>query len=73
MIDIGDMMGAQSGESPDRRGRNEMLTEERYREILQWVAQRGSATVAELTALLGSSESTVRRDLTCLLYTSRCV
>ena len=43
-----------------------MLMEERHREILQWVAQRGSATVAELTALLGSSESTVRRDLTAL-------
>lgn len=40
-----------------------MLTEERYSIILNYLADKKVATVAELTALLESSDSTVRRDL----------
>lgn len=40
-----------------------MLTQERQTAILHLVEEKGSATVAELTALLNSSESTIRRDL----------
>lgn len=43
-----------------------MLAEERQRAIVQLVERQGSATVAELTALLGASEATVRRDLAAL-------
>lgn len=43
-----------------------MLTEERYSMILRLLEERGAVSVQELTDLLGSSESTVRRDLTAL-------
>lgn len=43
-----------------------MLTEERYNIILDTLRERRTITVAELTGLLGSSESTIRRDLTAL-------
>lgn len=43
-----------------------MLAEKRQDEILKIVNNKGSITVAELTMLLSSSESTVRRDLTLL-------
>ena len=40
-----------------------MLTQERYQTILQLLNERDAVTVAELSALLGISESTIRRDL----------
>lgn len=40
-----------------------MLTEERYRIILERLQERGIVKLQELTDLLGASESTVRRDL----------
>lgn len=40
-----------------------MLTEERYNIILNYLAEKRVATVTELTTLLDSSDSTVRRDL----------
>lgn len=40
-----------------------MLTEERYQMILRLLEERGAVSVQELTELLGSSESTIRRDL----------
>lgn len=40
-----------------------MLAEERFREILAIVAQKKTVTVTELTELLNTSESTIRRDL----------
>lgn len=40
-----------------------MLTEERYSIILDYLAEKRVATVTELTTLLESSDSTVRRDL----------
>ncbi|MEG0377506.1 MAG: DeoR/GlpR family DNA-binding transcription regulator [Eubacterium sp.] len=43
-----------------------MLTEERFSMILKRVEEKKAVTVQELTELLGSSESTVRRDLTAL-------
>lgn len=43
-----------------------MLVEERFNAILNLVNNRHAVTVAELTALLNISESTVRRDLTTL-------
>lgn len=43
-----------------------MLAERRQDEILKIVNNKGSITVAELTSLLNSSESTVRRDLSLL-------
>ena len=41
-----------------------MLAEERFREIQKYVESHGTVTVQELTELLDTSESTVRRDLT---------
>lgn len=41
-----------------------MLAEKRMNEILGIVNKRGTITVQELTGLLNTSESTVRRDLT---------
>lgn len=43
-----------------------MLTEERYEAILAITSERRSVSVQELTAELGVSESTIRRDLTAL-------
>ncbi len=43
-----------------------MLTEERYQLILQLLNDRNAVTVAELSALLHISESTIRRDLNAL-------
>lgn len=40
-----------------------MLTEERHNEILTRIKDRGAVTVTELTKLLDTSESTIRRDL----------
>lgn len=40
-----------------------MLTQERYQTILQLLNERDAVTVAELSSLLGISESTIRRDL----------
>ena len=41
-----------------------MLAEERFREIQKYVESHGTVTVQDLTELLNTSESTVRRDLT---------
>lgn len=43
-----------------------MLAEERHREILELVNGQKTVTVQELTELLHTSESTIRRDLTTL-------
>ena len=43
-----------------------MLAEERYSEILRVVNEEHAVTVQELTELLDTSESTIRRDLTTL-------
>ena len=43
-----------------------MLAEERFSEILKLVEEHKSITVQELTELLDTSESTIRRDLTTL-------
>lgn len=43
-----------------------MLTEERYHEILDLLNSKGAVTVIELTKLLQTSESTIRRDLNAL-------
>lgn len=43
-----------------------MLTEERYHEILDLLEKRGAVTVTELTRILQTSESTIRRDLNAL-------
>lgn len=43
-----------------------MLTQERYQAILQILDEKNAVTVAELTQLLNTSESTIRRDLTAL-------
>lgn len=43
-----------------------MLTQERYQTILQILNERNAVTVAELTQILETSESTVRRDLNSL-------
>ena len=40
-----------------------MLNSERHEKILKIVNEKGAASVAELTATLGVSESTIRRDL----------
>ena len=40
-----------------------MLAEERFHEIIRLVNERKTMTVQELTELLDSSESTIRRDL----------
>ncbi len=44
-------------------GRRSAFAEERQRRITQYVASRGRAHVAELTALVGVTEPTIRRDL----------
>ena len=41
-----------------------MLAEERFHEIIRLVNEKKTMTVQELTELLDSSESTIRRDLT---------
>lgn len=43
-----------------------MLTEKRQEQILKLLREKGSVTVTELTAFLGASESTIRRDLNML-------
>lgn len=43
-----------------------MLTQERQAAILQLLLEKGSASVTDLTALLNSSDSTIRRDLNAL-------
>ncbi|MBC8530958.1 DeoR/GlpR family DNA-binding transcription regulator [Gehongia tenuis] len=43
-----------------------MLTEERHGEILKILQERPAVTVQELTEILDTSESTIRRDLTAL-------
>ena len=43
-----------------------MLTEERYQRILETVNQNNSVTLSELCLALGTSESTIRRDLAVL-------
>lgn len=43
-----------------------MLTEERYSEILKILQEKRAVTVIELTELLDTSESTIRRDLNAL-------
>ena len=43
-----------------------MLTQDRYRAILDLLEEKNSVTVSELTKLLDSSESTIRRDLSAL-------
>ena len=43
-----------------------MLTQQRHEQILKLLNEKGSVTVAELTELLDSSESTIRRDLLAL-------
>ena len=43
-----------------------MLTQDRYRAILDLLEEKKSVTVTELTKLLDSSESTIRRDLSAL-------
>ena len=40
-----------------------MLTQERYKTIIDILSERDAATVTELAAALGISESTIRRDL----------
>lgn len=43
-----------------------MLTQERYQAILQLLNEKDAVTVSELSRMLGTSESTIRRDLTSL-------
>ena len=43
-----------------------MLAEERFQNIIQLVEEKGAVTVQELTELLATSESTIRRALTVL-------
>lgn len=43
-----------------------MLTQERRKRILDLIAEQGSATVAQLSEIFDSSESTIRRDLVAL-------
>lgn len=40
-----------------------MFSQERRNKVLQIIEEKGAVSVAELTKLLGASESTVRRDL----------
>ncbi len=40
-----------------------MIAQERYNKILEYLDTEGTVTVAQLTALLGASEATIRRDL----------
>lgn len=49
-----------------KEGMQKVLAEERFHEILQLVNERRAVTVQELTELLATSESTIRRDLTVL-------
>lgn len=46
-----------------QNGSEKMLTEERYRRILELLEQKGSVGVVELVSYLQVSESTIRRDL----------
>ncbi len=48
-----------------------MLTQERYKTILDYLAEHDAATVSELARILDTSESTIRRDLTVLDRESR--
>ncbi|MDD2978674.1 MAG: DeoR/GlpR family DNA-binding transcription regulator [Hespellia sp.] len=50
-----------------------MLAEERFAKITEIVEQKKSVTVLELTQLLGTSESTIRRDLTALHKMNRLI
>ena len=43
-----------------------MLSEERFAEILKILREKKAVTVAGLTTLLNTSESTIRRDLNAL-------
>lgn len=43
-----------------------MLSEERFAEILKILQEKKAVTVAGLTTLLNTSESTIRRDLNAL-------
>lgn len=43
-----------------------MLTQERYQAILKILNERNAVTVSQLSELLDTSESTIRRDLTAL-------
>ena len=43
-----------------------MLTEERYERILMLLKEKGSVTLSEIKESLGTSESTIRRDLNAL-------
>ena len=43
-----------------------MLTQDRHSTILNLLKKQSSVTLAELTTLLNTSESTIRRDLTAL-------
>lgn len=43
-----------------------MLTQERHQEILKLLNEKSTVTVSELTELLNTSESTIRRDLNLL-------
>lgn len=45
-----------------KEGGAEMLTEERFAEILRMLGEEKSVTVQELTERLATSESTIRRD-----------
>lgn len=50
-----------------------MLAEERWNSILDLVDEKKSVSVQELTDLLGTSESTIRRDLTQLDHLKRLI
>ena len=50
-----------------------MLSEQRYEKILALLDEKKSVTVAEITDLLGISESTARRDITALDRAGRLV
>ncbi|MFW5647048.1 MAG: DeoR family transcriptional regulator, partial [Acetivibrio ethanolgignens] len=43
-----------------------MLMEQRFHEILRAIEEKQTVTVQELTELLNTSESTIRRDLSIL-------
>ncbi len=43
-----------------------MLTQDRHERIIEYINERNSAAVCDLAAMLDTSESTVRRDLTAL-------
>lgn len=48
-----------------------MLAQERYQLILDHLGAEGAASVAQLSALLGASEATIRRDLNALAAEGR--